>query len=408
MNIWVIKDGEVLPLESGASTMRTGMLADELVGRGHTVTWWASTFCHQTKRRLFHRDTTVEVRPRFGLRLLDGGEYHRNISLRRVVHHRLVGRRFAQIARTMPRPDVIVAALPTIDLAYEAARYSRRAGVPLIMDVRDPWPESLVDKCAPAVQGLTRLLLAPEYRRAATALNAATAVAAISPGCLQWGLQVAGRARSEHDSVFFIGRQTHMPGREPGPRMTELLARIAGKVVFVYVGTFGHSYQLGLIAEAAAALSQQGHSGAHFVLAGEGHQRPALERRAEGLGNLTVTGWLNRDELAALLAASSVGLVPLLSVPQAFSNKIFEYMSAGLPMLTSLRGETGDLIARHQLGRLYTAGDVRSFCDSVLLMMNDREERVRMGERSRRLFDTTFRADRIYAQYADLVEKVAS
>src|SRR5215210_1147841 len=131
MNIWVIKDGEVLPLDPGASRMRTGMLACELGRRGHAVTWWASTFAHQTKERLFDRDTVVRVEPRLELRLLDGGEYHRNVSLSRILHHRVVGRGFATAARTLPRPDAIVAALPTIDLACAASDYARQFNVPL-------------------------------------------------------------------------------------------------------------------------------------------------------------------------------------------------------------------------------------------------------------------------------------
>ena len=49
MDIWVIKDGEPLPIEPDARVLRTGLLAAELVRRGHTVTWWTSTFAHHRK-----------------------------------------------------------------------------------------------------------------------------------------------------------------------------------------------------------------------------------------------------------------------------------------------------------------------------------------------------------------------
>lgn len=409
MHIWVIKDGEVLPLDAANSRMRTGMLAAELCRRGHTVTWWASTFSHQTKQRLFERDTVIRVNPRLQLRLLHGGAYHRNLSLRRVVHHRIVGRRFARTARAVPPPDVVVAALPTIDLAYQAGRYTRTSAVPLIVDVRDPWPDSLVDMCPTPLQGMVRRLLAPEYRRAAAALSSAAALAAVTPGCLEWALDLIGRPKSADDAVFFTAAQAPTPAAgDPSPYIKNLVACLRGKVIFAYVGTFGHSYQLALVADVAADLDRRGIDTAHFVLAGHGHQFNDLARRAARMRNLTVTGWLNRPDLAYVLAAASVGLVPTVSVPQALGNKVFEYMAAGLPLLTSQQGETGDLVSRHHIGRLYTAGDAESLRARVLDMVYDAAERERMGARSRRLFDEHFRADRIYSAYADLVERIAS
>ena len=56
MNVWLIKDGENLPIQPDARRMRTWMLADELVRQGHQVTWWSSTHSHQRKQLLFDRD----------------------------------------------------------------------------------------------------------------------------------------------------------------------------------------------------------------------------------------------------------------------------------------------------------------------------------------------------------------
>ncbi|MBI2187970.1 MAG: glycosyltransferase [Acidobacteria bacterium] len=408
MHVWVIKDGEVLPLDPSSSRMRTGMLATELCRRGHTVTWWASTFSHQTKERLFDRDTVVRIDSRLQLRLLHGGIYRRNVSLRRAIHHRIVGRRFARAARSVPRPDVVVAALPTIDLAYHAARYCEASKVPLVVDVRDPWPESLVDKCPPLLQSVARRLLAYEYRRAAAALRGATAIAAITPGCLQWGLDLAGRQRSSADAVFALGAEPIRPVGAPTAAVRDVLTRIRDKVVFIYVGTFGHSYQLGLVADVAEDLDRRGVEEAHFVLAGDGQQLAGLRRRAARLRNLTVTGWLNRTDRGHLLAAASVGLAPLLSVPQALGNKVCEYLAAGLPLLTSLRGETGDLIRSHGVGYLYRAGDVTSLRAAVEAMLSAPTERARMAARSRELFEHRFQACHIYSAYADLVERLGA
>jgi glycosyltransferase involved in cell wall biosynthesis len=51
---------------------------------------------------------------------------------------------------------------------------------------------------------------------------------------------------------------------------------------------------------------------------------------------------------------------------------------------------------------------VTSLCDAALRMMAAPEERERMAARSRQVFERRFRADRIYAEYADLVERLAN
>ena len=68
MVVWVLKDGEILPIQEYGRRMRTWLLADALLSRGHRVTWWASTFSHQRKALLFDRDRVFDVQRHFRLR----------------------------------------------------------------------------------------------------------------------------------------------------------------------------------------------------------------------------------------------------------------------------------------------------------------------------------------------------
>lgn len=62
MNIWLIKVGEVLPLESDSRKMRTVLLAESLVERRHDVLWWTSAFDHFKKKWIFRTDTELNVK----------------------------------------------------------------------------------------------------------------------------------------------------------------------------------------------------------------------------------------------------------------------------------------------------------------------------------------------------------
>src|SRR5438874_2022286 len=136
MRVWLLQTGEILPLEAGDRRMRTALLADALAARGHDVTWWCSAFDHMGKRMVLADDAIVPLSGTVRLRALRGTGYRNNVSLARYVDHRIVAAKFARRAAQAPRPHVIVAAMPDLYLAYEAARFAQQAGVPLIVDGR--------------------------------------------------------------------------------------------------------------------------------------------------------------------------------------------------------------------------------------------------------------------------------
>ena len=107
MRIWVIKDGELLPSQSDERLMRTGMLAKELVVRGHDVTWWATTFSHQHKMLVRDRGGDIVIGPRYRLRLLHAGAYRRNVSATRYLHHWRAGVEFRRQALFPAPPDEV-------------------------------------------------------------------------------------------------------------------------------------------------------------------------------------------------------------------------------------------------------------------------------------------------------------
>ena len=65
MNVWIIQTGEQLPIRSGVRKMRTAVLADKLLERGHSVLWWASTFEHQRKVMIAKRDRNFNISERY-------------------------------------------------------------------------------------------------------------------------------------------------------------------------------------------------------------------------------------------------------------------------------------------------------------------------------------------------------
>lgn len=408
MTIWLIKDGENLPLQHKTRPMRTGMLAAELARRGHAVVWWSSGFSHQRKEFVKTADWSGEVAPNLTLRLLHAGRYTRNISLQRYVHHYRLAQRFAAAAAQAPTPDLIVTAFPQIDISRQAVIYGATHGVPVVVDVRDLWPDVHVDKSPRLLRPLARLATHRDLKKTQRLLRDATAVVATSTGYLAWAQRHGKRQPSWRDRVVYPGYPPQDTRNSAvSPRLQDIINRVAGKTVFTFVGSFGHSYELDLICAVAAQASASKLDDVHFVLAGDGEQYAKVAAAAAQLRNVTLTGWLDREEIGAVLRMSHVGLVACSSVRDTMPNKPFEYMSAGLPIVSSLEGEMAEIIARYHIGFTYPAGDASALLHLVRNLTGDATLRKQMSDNSRRVFNDVFSSDRIIKDYADHLEKLA-
>jgi glycosyltransferase involved in cell wall biosynthesis len=229
----------------------------------------------------------------------------------------------------------------------------------------------------------------------------------VSEGYLDWGLKCAGRERSTWDRVFHIGYsdQGHGPGASRSQRLAELESKLGGKVVFTYIGSFGQSYELELVCEVARrALRIDMAPELHFLIVGDGESMKQIAGMASELSNITLTGWLDGDELRGVMRLSSVGLLPYRSVAHTLPNKAFEYLSAGLPVISSLEGEMVNIIAEADIGASYSCGDVAGLCAAVVRLGTDSELRARQSANARRVFAERFRAEDIYRSYANYIE----
>jgi hypothetical protein len=146
VDVWLITIGEPVPVGEGAKDRlhRTGLFAALLAGWGHRVTWWTSAFDHFRKRPLGPLGE-VSLSPGLKAILLDGGGYSRNLSLARFRDHSRIARRFREAVGHHPAPDVLVAALPSLELPLEAVRYGQSRGRPVVLDMRDMWPDIFVE-----------------------------------------------------------------------------------------------------------------------------------------------------------------------------------------------------------------------------------------------------------------------
>jgi len=412
MKIWLMQTGETLPITIGVRKMRTAVLADKLLERGHKVFWWASAFEHQQKTMVSKNDRTFDISERYIIRVLSGCKYHKNISMSRYLNYLIVSLKFRFQSRHFPKPDVIVASMPDHMLAYEAARYAKKNNIPLIVDIRDLWPDIFLDRFkAMGLYGVGKIALALDFVRLSFLLKNADSLIAVSRGYIKWGLDKIGRPESSFDKVFYHGyKKGDLENQANADGSLDVPVWLRGREkqkIFLFIGTFGVSYELELILEAAERFEKSGRSDICFVFAGAGEKSDLISQKAAGLHNVVLPGWIGTDEINALLKMAYVGLVPCRSVENTMPNKPFEYLSTGLPLISSLEGEMAELIDQHGFGLNYLPGDLDGLCQCVESLADDAKLHDEMSINALNFFEKHADADKIYEEYAEFIERVA-
>jgi glycosyltransferase involved in cell wall biosynthesis len=408
MKVWLIQIGEPLPLNKNVRKLRTAMLADSLVSRGHEVRWWVSAFDHNLKVKLFRQDRELRLSPGLTLQILRGCGYSSNISLSRYLDHLLIAGKFRSQAAGLESPDVVVASMPCHHLALEAVRYARRRDIPVIVDIRDLWPDIFLTVTRkPLLKKLGRLALSSDFRRLQHLLTEADGLVAVSRGYLEWALGKVGRPAREWDRVFFLGYQPASVRARPLNPPPWLKGHETKKLI-LFIGTFGFSYELSLVVEAARRLNSSGREDVCFILAGAGEQEEIIRRQSAELPNVLIPGWIEAEEIRGLLRSGYLGLLPYVeSAPQSLPNKPFEYLCGGLPLVSSLEGEMAELVNGFGLGLNYRAGDPESLCRALETLLDNPSLRNQMSAHALAFFHDYGDADKIYEEYAEHVESLA-
>ncbi|MBM4223479.1 MAG: glycosyltransferase family 4 protein [Gammaproteobacteria bacterium] len=402
MRVWLVQPSEQLPLGGDTRKLRTRLLAEELASSGHQVVWWASCFNHLRKSWYFTADTTFEPMPNVVIHAIKGVGYKRNVSLRRWLDHRIVNRKFRVWAAREPNPDVVITSLPPHDLAASAVSYARECGAIAIVDVRDKWPDNLIDVVPRPLRPLARAILHGDYADRDSALKGADVLLSMTDPLLEWALRAAGRRRLRDDQVFYLGAYREPNATAPSQLSDLVRERLRDRYVVAFIGTFSTYHNPTAMIEAARLLKHR--SDIAFVLAGDGDHRAALHEQAAKLPNVLFTGWLDSAAITFLLRNSDLGLCTSgkLSERNFLPNKVFAYLAEGLPIGSVFDGELRDLINREGIGFNFSSPQELAFAIESLASNPARQEAMRASARA--FFDLKCDALTIYRRYAELVE----
>jgi glycosyltransferase involved in cell wall biosynthesis len=277
-----------------------------------------------------------------------------------------------------PRPDVVYASSPHLLAALAGWVIARTRRARFILEVRDLWPRVLVD--------MGRLSESSALYRALHALELflykrADRVVVMAPGC-RTALQSLGVPESK---ISYIPNGADPEDFVASIDTSTLRARYGfTRLTGIYTGAHGPANGLDLLLDAAECVADLP---VDIILVGDGLNKAELIRDASRrqLTNVRFMDPVPKTEIPDLLAAADFGLHVLADVELFRSsvspNKIFDYMAAGLYVLTNCTGIVGDLVTKSGAGMV--VGPLQLELGLKAVCMTAPAARAECGDRGR-------------------------
>lgn len=165
------------------------------------------------------------------------------------------------------------------------------------------------------------------------------------------------------------------------------------------------------IAEVVAAMDQT-NSGMRLALGGTFSEMgvEAAAQAMPGWQHVDALGWLDRAQVREVLYASIAGLVTFLLAPNHIDsqpNKMFEYMSAGVPMIASHFPLWKEIVEGNHCGICVDPQDPAAIAAAIDWLATHPAEAEQMGRNGQRAVQQKYNWDNEAAKLIELYQEIS-
>ena len=374
----------------------------DLLSTENDVEVITSDFNHATKKK---REEPLAHWP-FKITFISEPGYPKNVCLYRFYSHWRLSQNIVKYLKTRKRPNIIYCAVPSLDVAYAAAKYAKRNNIRLIIDVQDLWPEAF--RMVFHVPVLSNIIFIPMKRKANRIYAAADDIVAVSQTYADRALRVNDKC--EKATVVFLG--TDLARFDELRKDEPLMQKPDEEIWMAYIGTLGHSYDLTCVMDAMVLLRDEKKTqNLRFIVMGDGPLKERFENYAKNLCLPVIfTGRLSYSEMVPQLCECDFAVNPIISGSAgSIINKVGDYAAAGLAVINTQEcNEYQVLIKHYRCGINCRCGKAAEVAEAIRCLIADSELSCQMGLNHRRLAEERFDRMKTYHQITTLLNGIES
>ncbi|OXU15566.1 glycosyltransferase family 4 protein [Sedimentisphaera salicampi] len=298
--------------------------------------------------------------------------------------------------------DVVYATSTPLTVGIPALllRFFRR--VPYVFEVRDQWPESIVQLGVIKNKFIIKILSCFEkifYKYSAS-------IVAVSEG-----MALSVREIAQNKRVYTVPNGADLKLFNPELQAEDIRINNGweDKIVFMHAGSMSRINGLDFIIHAAERVSEI--QDLHFLLIGSGCMKENLKKHAKELklNNVTILPSVPKVKLPYYFAASDVALSIIgnfkIIEEHASLNKFYDSLSAGKPVLLNYSGWQRDLIEGENAGLGAELCNLEEFVEDIMYLKNNKQKLKEMGLNARKIAEKHFDRQRLADYTLDIIRK---
>jgi len=210
-------------------------------------------------------------------------------------------------------------------------------------------------------------------------------------------IAVSAFSRAKHREFGFPRDMEVIPGFVHDPGTPTPRRATGARPYFLFVGRIESLKGLDDVIDRFASFDE-----ADLVIAGDGSERSALERRAAGVPHVRFVGFQTGQALSDLYSGARAVIASSRGF-ETFGMSVIEAYSRGVPVLARKLGSYLELVEGSGAGM--TFADADELERGMRAMLADDDQHARMGLRAYELFCESYSEDAVLPRYLELVQR---
>lgn len=408
--IWIMNHYAISPKSSGGT--RHYDFAIELVKRGYEVSIFASSFDHKSREEKLTKGEEYKIEIIDGIKFVWVKTYnYKKNDFRRLLNMLSFGLKSYLIGLKQDKPDTILASSVHLLTCVSGYLLSKRFKAKYLAEIRDLWPQTLIDMGAIKEKSLiTRGL---EYIEKFV-YKKASKIIVLLPGAVNYMKELGiddtkivylpnGVSIERYDK---IKKNNYLNDNKD---IDKIINTNPEKFVAVYLGAFGKANALETIIEAANIIEKKGYSDIQILMIGDGPEKVNMVKKIQehNLKNVSIYEPIKKMEIPLLLERIDVQLVSMRDLnlyKYGISlNKIFDYLCASKPIVFS-GNVLNDIVKESNSGLSVAPEKPEDFAQAIIEIYNySTLKRKELGENGRRFVEKHHDISKLVQRLVDII-----